>query len=172
MLDAIKQQLPAYAKDIRLNLTQVLTEEGSAELSANQLQGIALASALATKHKGLIQALLAQSQLDEAHISAVHAANAVMAMNNVYYRFLHLVNDKEFSSLPAKLRMNVLANSGIAKTDFELYALAVSAINGCGMCMESHTKQLMQHGISRIAIQSAIRIAAVIQATAAVLFTL
>ncbi len=172
MLDIIKQQLPDYAKDIKLNLGNVLTEEGSAELSTAQIHGIALASSLATKNKTLIEAGLAEIQLDPAHIEAAKAANAIMAMNNIYYRFVHLVEDKEFSSMPAKLRMNVIGNPGIAKTDFELYSLAISAINGCGMCIEAHTKQLLQHGISKIAIQSAIRIAAVIHAVAAVLDTL
>lgn len=169
MLDIIKQQLPDYAKDIKLNLGQVLSEEGAAELSLAQIQGIALASALAAKQPDLIQALLSEVSLDEAHINAAYAANAIMAMNNVYYRFVHLVQDKELASMPAKLRMNVIGNPGIAKTDFELYALAISAINGCGMCMESHTKQLLQHGVSRVSIQSAIRLAAVMQATASVL---
>lgn len=171
MLDTIKQQLPDYAKDIKLNLGNVLTEEGSVELSLAQIHGIALASSLATKSKNLIEALLAEIQLDSAHLEAVKAANAIMAMNNIYYRFVHLVGDKEFGSMPAKLRMNVIGNPGIAKIDFELYSLAVSAINGCGMCIEAHTKQLLKHGVSKVAVQSAIRIAAVIHATAVVLAT-
>jgi len=115
MLDSIKQLLPEYAKDIKLNLANVLTEEGSAELSSTQIHGIALASALATKQPTLIKALMAEVELNEVEINAARAANAVMAMNNVYYRFIHLVNDKEFASLPAKLRMNVMGNPGISK---------------------------------------------------------
>ena len=89
-----------------------------------------------------------------------------MGMNNVYYRFVHLVSDKEYSKLPAKLRMNVIGNPGIDKVDFELYSLAISAINGCGMCIDAHVHEIEKAGIEIIGIQSSIRIAAVINATA------
>jgi alkyl hydroperoxide reductase subunit D len=89
-----------------------------------------------------------------------------MAMNNVYYRFTHLVGDAEYQTLRAGLRMNAMANPGCDKIDFELCSLAVSAINGCGMCMDSHEKTLRKHGLSAQAIQSAARIAAVIHAAA------
>ena len=92
-----------------------------------------------------------------------------MGMNNVYYRFLHLVEDAEYQSMPARLRMNVMANPGIDKLDFELLSLAVSAVNGCGSCITSHERKLRQHEVSREAIQSAVRIAAAVHAAAAVL---
>ena len=90
-------------------------------------------------------------------------------MNNIYYRFLHLVEDPEYSQLPARLRMNVIGNPGIDKMDFELLSLAVSAINGCGKCVASHEQQLRKHEVSREAIQSAVRIASTIHAVAVVL---
>ncbi len=92
-----------------------------------------------------------------------------MGMNNIYYRFLHLVEDEEYKQMPARLRMNVMASPGIDKQDFELLSLAVSAINGCGTCVASHERQLRQHGLSREAVQSTVRIAAVIHAVAGVL---
>jgi lipoyl-dependent peroxiredoxin subunit D len=90
-------------------------------------------------------------------------------MNNIYYRFLHLVEDGEYQTMPARLRMNVIANHGIDKLDFELISLAVSAVNGCGLCVTSHEKKLRQHDVSRESIQSAVRIAATIHAVAGVL---
>jgi alkyl hydroperoxide reductase subunit D len=92
-----------------------------------------------------------------------------MGMNNVYYRFLHLVEDEEYAKLPARLRMNVLGSPGVAKADFELLSLAVSAVNGCGKCVASHERALRQHGVPREAVQSAVRIASVIHAVAGVL---
>ena len=89
-----------------------------------------------------------------------------MGMNNIYYRFLHLVEDGEYQTMPARLRMNVIANHGIDKLDFELISLAVSAVNGCGLCVTSHEKKLRSHDVSREAIQSAVRIAATIHAVA------
>ena len=92
-----------------------------------------------------------------------------MGMNNVYYRFLHLVDDREYQALPARLRMNVIGNPGIAQDDFELLSLAVSAVNGCGLCIKAHERKLREHGVSREAIQSAVRIASTIHAVAGTL---
>jgi alkyl hydroperoxide reductase subunit D len=89
-----------------------------------------------------------------------------MAMNNVYYRFTHLVSDTDYRSMPARLRMQVIANPGVPKADFELACLAVSAINGCGACLEAHAHQVTTAGLTKEAVQSAVRIAAVLQATA------
>jgi alkyl hydroperoxide reductase subunit D len=92
-----------------------------------------------------------------------------MGMNNIYYRFLHLSSNPEYGQLPGRLRMSVIGNPGIEKADFELFSLAVSAVNGCGLCVDSHEKVIRQHGISAEGIQSAVRIAAVLHAVAAVL---
>lgn len=108
----------------------------------------------------------ASGTLSEAELQAAKSAAAVMGMNNVYYRFLHLVSDKDYGKMPARLRMNVIGNPGIAKVDFELYSLAVSAINGCGMCMDAHVHEIIKGGVSKNGIQSCIRIAAVVNAAA------
>jgi alkyl hydroperoxide reductase subunit D len=90
-------------------------------------------------------------------------------MKNVYYRFTHLVGAPDYKTMPAKLRMNVMARPGVDKLDFELWSIAVSAINGCGMCMDSHEKTLRQHGATVEQVQAAVRIAAVVNAVASVL---
>ena len=92
-----------------------------------------------------------------------------MGMNNIYYRFTHLTSNPEYGKLPAKLRMNIIANPGASKVDFELWSLAVSAINGCGMCVDSHERVLKEHGVTTEQIQTAVRIAAVVHAVAATL---
>lgn len=170
-LQTIKDTLPTYAKDIKLNLTAIFNEEQAGGLSKQQIVGIALACAYATKQSLLIAAIADHGGdvLDEKSITACKAAATIMAMNNIYYRFLHLVNDDAYQHLPAKLRMNIMADPGINKFDFELYALAVSAINGCGMCIESHVRALEKAGFLKEAIQTAIRIAAVVHAVAFVI---
>ncbi len=99
-------------------------------------------------------------------MTAAKAAASIMAMNNIYYRFLHLAANKEYATRPAKLRMNVIGAPGIDKADFELFCLAVSAVNGCGMCIDAHEKVLLAAGVSLDTIQTAVRIAAVINAVA------
>ncbi len=167
-LESLRESLPAYAKDIKLNLGNVLTTEGSGDLTINQIMGVALASAYATRNIKVIGAIAyeAASVISQAEQEAAKSASAIMAMNNIYYRFIHLVHDEELGKLPPKLRMNVIGSPGIAKVEFELYSLAVSAINGCGMCMEAHVHEVLKGGISKLGIQSSIRIAAVINATA------
>lgn len=164
----IRQSLNEYAKDIKINLGNVLDEEGSDGLNDKQIAGIALSSAYTTKNEQLIRALLEEynGKFSEDELSAIKGATAIMGMNNIYYRFIHLVSDAEYGKLPAGLRMNIIGNPGIEKIDFELYSLAISAINGCGMCMDAHVGVLQKAGVSKQGIQSTIRIAAVINATA------
>ena len=167
-LDSIKSRVPDYAKDLRLNLDSVLSETGAPGLSARQIAIVALASAIASRHAPLTEAIAAQasSVLSPAEADGARAAAAIMAMNNIYYRFTHLVEEAEYQTLRAGLRMNVMANPGCDKIDFELASLAVSAINGCGKCVDSHEKTLRKHDVSVQAVQSAVRIAAVVHAVA------
>ena len=170
-LDTIRDAIPEYARDLKLNLGSVLAPTGAPGLSERQIWSVALAAAIASRNLPFsadIEAL-SGSHLDAAQLNAAHAAAAIMGMNNVYYRFLHLVEDPEYAQLPARLRMNVIGNPGIDKQDFELLSLAVSAINGCGTCVASHERTLRKHGLGREAIQSAIRIAATVHAVARVL---
>ena len=170
-LSEIKAALPEYARDLRLNLDSVLTETSAPGLSSKQIALVALASAIAARHEPLVVAMGSESakHASAAELSGARTAASIMAMNNVYYRFTHLVGEPEYQTLRAGLRMNAMANPGCDKLDFELCSLAVSAINGCGMCMDSHEKTLRKHGVSAQAVQSAVRIAAVVNAVAVTL---
>lgn len=170
-LTELKSAIPAYAKDLRLNLDSVLSDSGTSGLSAKQIHLIALSSAIASRHLPLTAAIALEAEkfVSPGEMDAARTAAAIMAMNNVYYRFTHLVGDSQYQTMRAGLRMNALANPGCEKIDFELCSLAVSAINGCGMCMDSHEKTLRKHEVSAQAIQSAARIAAVIHAVAVTL---
>lgn len=165
-LEQLKEQLPDYAKDIRLNLSNLFGNIESSGLTPAQFYGTALSIAYSLKNKNLIRALEFESQhagFPDLYLAAKTAAT-LMAMNNIYYRAIHLAENKELSAMPANLRMNGLSNPGVAKADFELFALAVSAINGCGLCISSHVNQLLGHSITKVAIQSALRLAATLNA--------
>jgi alkyl hydroperoxide reductase subunit D len=170
-LEALRAQLPGYAKDLRLNLESLLSAGGAPDLEPRQSLAVALASAIAARHRPLAEAMevAAAEGLAPGEIDGVRAAAAMMAMTNVYYRFTHLVSNKEYESLRTGLRMNVMRDPGIDKASFELCALAVSAVNGCGQCMDSHERTLRQHGVSAQGVQSAVRIAAVVHAIAVTL---
>jgi alkyl hydroperoxide reductase subunit D len=170
-LDTIRDAIPDYARDLKLNLGSVLSTTGAPGLSEKQIWAVALASAIASRNTEFTRDIetLASAHLDDAYLNAARSAAAIMGMNNIYYRFLHLVEDPEYAQLPARLRMNVIGNPGIAKVDFELLSLAVSAINGCGTCVASHERQLRKHELTRETVQSAVRIAATVHAVARVL---
>ncbi len=167
-LESLKAALPEYAKDLKLNLGNALT---SSSLNAQQLWGTALASALATRNAQVIKAIAAEAA---AHLSpdaqrAAKAAAAIMGMNNIYYRFSHLVSEPDYQKLPARLRMTIIGNPGVDKLDFEIWSLAVSAINGCGMCMDSHEKIVAKGGATKEMVQDAVRVAAILHGVAATL---
>jgi alkyl hydroperoxide reductase subunit D len=166
-LESLKTALPDYAKDIRLNLGSLATEP---VLSDEQRAGTFVVSAIASRNPVVTDAIIAEfgPRLSAEALNAAKAAASIMAMNNVYYRFTHLVGG-DYPTLPAKLRMNVMAKPGVDKATFELWSLAVSAINGCGMCMESHERAVRQHGLTAEQVQAAVRIAAVVHAVAATL---
>ena len=170
-LKTFADTLPDYAKDLRLNLSSILNDQ---LLGEERRLGLLLSCAHGSGYKPLVDAAEAEAagKLSEQIADAARGAAALMAMNNVYYRFVHLVANPEYGTMPAKLRMNLIGSHGIAKEDFELFSIAVSAMNGCGMCMESHERVLLQHGVKPETIQSAVRIGAVLKATATVHATL
>jgi alkyl hydroperoxide reductase subunit D len=168
-LDALRETLPVYAKDLSLNLSSLASET---VLSDQQKWGCFLASAHAVGQRQVVAATQAAAQaggLTPEAANAAKAAAAIMGMNNVYYRSLHLLSNPEYRTLPARLRMNVIANPGVEKADFELWCTAVSAINGCGMCLDSHEAELKKHGLPAPQVQAALRIAAVVNAASRVL---
>ena len=163
--------LPDYAKDLRLNISSLLNDQ---TLGDQRKYGLLLACAHGTGYKPLVDATEAEAadKLSPEAANAARGAAALMAMNNVYYRFVHLASNPEYGTLRAGLRMNFIGSPGIEKDDFELFSLAVSAMNGCGMCIDSHEKVLQQHGMKAETIQAGARIAAVMKAVASIHGTL
>lgn len=167
-IDNLKGMMPDYAKDIKLNLSSLANDE---TLNEQQLWGTFLVSALAGRNAFVIVEILeeATQHLSSEALEAAKASAAIMGMNNIYYRFVHLSSNKDYQTMQAKLRMNVIANPGVEKDDFELWSLAVSAINGCGVCIDSHEAHLLKNGMNKEQIQTAVRIASVVHAASSVL---
>ena len=167
-IEALKYRIGSFAKDVRLNLSSMFSDE---TLGEQTKYGLFLAAALAARNADLVAVFEAEAanRLSPAALDAAKAAALIMAMNNVYYRFLSLASNKDYSSKPTRLRMNVIANPGVDKDDFELWSLAVSAINGCGTCIDAHEKALQKNGASAEAIQTAVRFAAIIASVAVAL---
>ena len=167
-IDVLKARLPEAFRDARLNLSTLASEEVLAEPTKS---GLLFACAIATRNAEVRDAFAAEAaaRLPEEVQQTARAAATVMAMNNVYYRAVHLASNNEYAKMPARLCMNVIANPGAPKLDFELWRLAVSAISGCGACIDSHEKALRDAGVAAEAIHAALRYAAIVQSTAVAL---
>jgi alkyl hydroperoxide reductase subunit D len=167
-LDTLRESLPAYARDLATNLSTLTAE---LLLTDQQKWGTFVASAHAVGVPQVVRAVeasAAEAGLSEEAMTAAKAAAAIMGMNNVYYRAMHIMHNPEYRALPARLRMNVLGNPGVPKVDFELWSMAVSAINGCGACMDSHEAELRKHDVAATAIQATLRIGSVVNAVSRV----
>ncbi len=168
-LDALRDALPDYAKDTKLNLGSLANET---VLSDQQKWGCFLASAYAAGVAAVVKAIEAEvaTRLEPAAITAAKTAASLMAMNNVYYRALHLMQNPEYRTLRAGLRMNAIMNPGVDKTDFVLWSLTVSAINRCGTCLDAHEKERRKRDVCALQVQAALRIASVVAAAGAVIW--
>jgi alkyl hydroperoxide reductase subunit D len=167
-VEELRAGIPEPAKDIKLNLQSVL-QPGA--LSPAQRWGVAIATAVATRNQQLRDALIHDARLETTAevIDDALAAAALMAMNNVYYRFRHVIGKPSYAQLPARLRMQRIARPASNKIDFELFCLAVSAINNCEACIRSHEDAVIKGGLSEDQVNDAIRIAATINAAAVAL---
>ena len=167
-LESLRNAIPDAAKDLRLNLGNVL-QPGT--LTKEQVWGTAVACAIGARNPQLRQATLEDALLHVGPgvVEDAKAAAALMGMNNVYYRFKHLVGRDEYAQKPARLRMQRLAQVATNKTDFELFCLAVSAINGCESCVRSHERVVIEGGLTEDHVNDAVRIAATLHGVAVAL---
>jgi len=170
-LDALMDTLPPYAKDLKLNFSSVIRQQ--TDLSEQQLWGTVVACAMASRNQDLTATALeeAANYMTPQALEAAKGASAIMGMNNIFYRFLHLASNEKYATLRAGLRMNVIRTHGIDPLDFELWCTAVSAINGCGACVDSHEKVLKEKGFGEEKIIAAVRVASILHAIAVVLDT-
>jgi alkyl hydroperoxide reductase subunit D len=170
-LERLMETLPSYAKDMKLNFSSVVANQ--TDLNEQQLWGTVVGCAMVSRNEDLTAAALeeASSHMTPQALEAAKSAAAVMGMNNIYYRFLHLASNEKYGTMRAGLRMNVIRTHGIDPLDFELWCLAVSAINGCGACVDSHEKVLREKGFGEEKVLAAVRVASVLHAVATVLDT-
>jgi alkyl hydroperoxide reductase subunit D len=166
-IEELLETVPAWAKDLKLNMQSVLKQT---ELTEQQLWGTVAASAVAARNAKLTEVLLPESarRLSPEAYNAAKSAAAIMGMNNVYYRFTHMVPGEKYPTIPARLRMNVIRTHGIDQADFELWCIAVSAMNNCQACVTSHERVVLEKGLREETVLASVRIASVIHALASV----
>jgi alkyl hydroperoxide reductase subunit D len=165
-IEQIKEGLPEYAKDTKLNLDNVINRSTLDSVEAN---AIALAAAMATGN-GKLVTFIQSNILDATERDAALAAGAVMAQNNVWYPYIEMADDDNLKGLPAQLRMNTIAShGGTTKARFEAYSLAASIVGKCHFCVKAHYETLKKEGYTIEQLRDIGRIAAVINSVAKVL---
>ena len=164
-LEQLRQQLPDVAKDIKLNIQGVLADSF---LTTDVRWGVAVAAACSCGNAALRDATIADAvkHASPEVIADAKAAAVLMGMNNVYYRFRHMIGKAEYAQRSPRLRMNRLGQPASSKVNFELFSLAVSAIHGCEMCVKAHEKVVLDAGLTEDHVHDAVRIAAVFHAAA------
>ena len=164
-VDEVRNSIPGYAKDINLNLDNVINRSSLDEVTVN---GVALASAFAAGNTDLVS-IIKPYLLEEDRLAALTAAS-LMAMNNIWYPYVEMTGDPALKGLPAQLRMNAYANhGGTTKAKFESYALAASIVGKCHFCVRSHYDTLLKEGLTVEQLRDVGRVAAVVAAVAKVM---
>lgn len=165
-VDSIKETIPDYAKDTRLNIDAVVKRS---TLAPEEAEAVALAAAFATGNTKLWTWM--QTQLtDQKEAEAAIVAASLMAMNNTWYPFIEMADDANLTGLPAQLRMNAIAtHGGTTKARFEAYSLSASIVGKCHFCVKAHYDTLKKEGYSVEQLRDIGRIASVIASVAKVL---
>lgn len=163
-IENLKSGLPEFAKDLKLNLSSLAR---STELNPQQLWGTFLATAAATRSATVLSEIAdeAREHLSEEAFNAALGAASIMAMNNVSYRAKEFLGN-DYTQVRMGLRMNIIANPGVEKADFELWSMAVSTINGCENCTAAHDDVIRKEGLTKEQAWEAVKIAATVAGVA------
>ena len=165
-VEQLKESIPDYAKDIKLNLDAVINRS---TIDPDDATYIAIAAAFATGNAKLLSFIVA-SATNEIEKNAALSAGSIMAQNNVWYPFIEMADDANLKGLPAQLRMNVISShGGTTKAKFEAYSLASSIIGKCHFCVKAHYETLKKEGYSVEQLRDIGRISATVNALSKIL---
>jgi alkyl hydroperoxide reductase subunit D len=163
LLDKLSSIDHRYLKDLKVNVGNVLKYQN---LTKKEIFLIALGSAINEKQVALSAGLeeLARAEgATDAEVAEVAACVSLMNANNVFYRFRHFVKKEYYETTPAGIKMSIMVNPVLGKEFFELLSLAISALNGCELCVTSHEQSVLNHGGTQARVYDAVRISAIIK---------
>lgn len=163
LIDKLADQDHRYLKDLKINVGNVLKDQN---LTKKEVLLLAFATAINEKNVPLIsglEALAIEAGATEKEIAEVIGCVSLMNANNVFYRFRHFMKKEYYDNAPAGIKMSIMMNPVLGKEFFELLSLAISAINGCEMCVTSHEQSVLAHGGTQARIFDAVRLVAIIK---------
>lgn len=169
-LDLLEEGKSRYVADLKINFKNSFD---STQLSKKEVALLGVALAVNAGNKVLKQFFRDNALTEgatEAEIADAVACASLLSANNVFYRFRHFVNKEKYNEIPARIKMNIMARPVVGKEFFELISLAVSAVNGCEMCVKAHENSLIELGSKEERIFEAVRLASVITSVSKVVF--
>jgi len=159
-----------YLRDLKLNFTSTLTSE---HLSAKECALLGLSTAVNNQNAPLIAYYTnaaKQNEATDADVAEAAGCASLLASNNIFYRFRHFTQKEKYTQIPARIRMQLMMKPVTGKEFFELMSLAISAVNGCEMCVNAHEDSLIKLGTTEERIFDAVRIASLVTATGKIIF--
>jgi len=169
-LQLLEEGNSRYLRDLKLNFSSTLTSE---HLSAKEIALLGVSVAVNERNKPLIEffkRLAEDSEATAEEVAEAVGCASLLASNNVFYRFRHFTKKEKYTQIPARIRMQIMMKPVTGKEFFELMSLAISAVNGCEMCVNSHEDSLIKLGATEERIFDAVRIASIITATGKILY--
>jgi len=159
-----------YVRDLKLNFTSTFT---SAHLTEKECALLGLSTAVNNNNKVLTdfyESLALKNEATAAEIAEAVGCASLLALNNVFYRFRHFTGKEKYTTIPARVRMQLMSSPVTGKEFFELMSTAISAVNGCEMCVNAHEKSLLALGATEERVFDAVRIASIVTSAGKVLY--
>jgi lipoyl-dependent peroxiredoxin subunit D len=169
-LDVLEAGKSRYLPDLKINFKNSLESEF---LSKKEIALLGVALAVNASNNVLRAFFHSKAQAEGAsaeELAEAIACASLLSANNVFYRFRHFMNKEKYNEIPARIKMNIMARPVNGKEFFELISLAVSAVNGCEMCVKSHEASLIELGSKEERVFEAVRLAAVITSLSKVIY--
>ncbi|HEY0055553.1 MAG TPA: carboxymuconolactone decarboxylase family protein [Pedobacter sp.] len=159
-----------YIRDLKVNFNSTLTSEHLSQKEIGLIGVSIAANNLNTILSEFYTAFSESAGASAEEIAEAVACASLLSSNNVFYRFRHYTQKEKYTQIPARIRMQIMVKPLTGKEFFELLSLAVSAVNGCEMCVNAHEDSLIKLGTSEERIFDAVRIASLVTATGKIIF--
>jgi lipoyl-dependent peroxiredoxin subunit D len=169
-LQQLERSGTRFIKDLRVNFKNAMK---SSNLDEKETALLGLSVAANATNDVLIGVFTRRAEEHGAtarEIGEAIACASLLASNNVFYRFRHFVSKEKYTQMPARIKMNIMMKPVTGKEFFELMSIAISAVNGCEMCVNSHEESLMQLESTEERVFDAIRLASIVTSLAKVVY--
>ncbi len=169
-LNLLEKGESKYLRDLKLNLSSTLSSE---HLSVKECTLLGLATAINNNNGPLIKFFSRAAEENgatPAETAEAAGCASLLASNNIFYRFRHFTKKEKYSQIPARIRMQIMMKPVTGKEFFELMSLAISAVNGCEMCVNAHEDSLIKLGTPEERVFDAVRIASLVTSAGKVIY--